>query len=200
LTITSGWETRKDRILAAAVRLFRDTHNYNKVSIEEIARQANVSPTTIYNNFGNRDSLIAEVLKEIGRNALETYRSIVRADMPFPNKLEQIMTQKARSAAELDLDVIDKMVRQNPALLKYAAETFENDTRPMLLELIEDGKKQGYIDPDLSNEAILMYLEVLQESGVAFFRIMEKRSGDKTAIRDFNRILFHGFMKEEKES
>jgi len=191
--------TKKEKIIRAAVRLFSSTHNFNKVSIEDIAREASVSPTTIYNNFGNRDTLIVEVIKQIGLAGLEAYRTIVRADMPFLEKIRLIQDKKIKAAGELDLDVMDRMISQDTRLDQFAANVYEKETKPLLLELVEDGKQQGHIEPELTNEAIMMYLQLLQESGTAFFRIVEAQRDNAKVLQDFNRVLFYGFMKKEEE-
>jgi len=193
-------ETKRERITKAAVRLFNSTHNFNKVSIEDIAREANVSPTTIYNNFGNRDNLIISIIKHIHLAGLEAYNTIIRADIPFPEKIKLSMERKVNVVGELDWNLIDRMVSQDIGLANFAAEINEAEAKPMLLELIKDGKQQGYIDPNLSNEAIMMYLEILQESGSAFFRIINAPGVSSDTLKDLNHILFYGFMNREKEN
>ena len=192
-------ETKKEKVIKAAIQLFSNTHNFNKVSIEDIAREANISPTTIYNNFGNRDNLIVEVIKKISLAGLKAYKRIIRADMPFPEKIKLSMDRKINIVGELDWNVIDKMVSQDTRLAEFAAEINENENKPMLLELIEDGKRQGYIKPDLSNEAIMMYFEILQASGSAFFRIISAPGVNPDTVQNLNQILFYGFMSKEKE-
>ncbi len=193
-------ETSRERITKAAARLFNSTHNFNKVSIEDIAREANVSPTTIYNNFGTRDNLIVSVIKHIHLAGLETYKAIIRSDIPFPEKIKLSMERKINVVGELDWNLINKMVSQDTGLANFAAEIKEVEAKPMLLELIEDGKQQGYINPDLSNEAIMMYLKILQESGSAFFRIINAPGVSLDILKDLNHILFYGFMNREKEN
>ncbi len=56
---------KRERILAAALSLFQRTHDVKRVSLEAIAREAGVSPTTIYNHFGTREALVAEVAKAL---------------------------------------------------------------------------------------------------------------------------------------
>jgi AcrR family transcriptional regulator len=193
-------ETKRERITKAAARLFNNTHNFNKVSIEDIAKEANVSPTTIYNNFGNRDNLIVSVIKHIHLAGLETYKAIIKADIPFPEKIKLSMERKVNLVGELDWNLIDRMISQYTDLVNFAAEINETEAKPMLLELIKDGKQQGHIDPDLSNEAIMMYLEILQESGSAFFRIINVPGVSPDILKDLNHILFYGFMNRKKEN
>jgi len=191
-------ETKKEIIIKAAIQLFQNSHNFNKVSIEDIAKEANISPTTIYNNFGNRDNLVVEVIKQISLAGLEAYKTIIRSDMPFPEKIKLSMDRKINLVGELDWNVIDKMVSQDARLADFAAEIYEFENKPMLLELIEDGKRQGYIESDLSNEAIMMYLELFQASGSAFFRIVNAPGVNPDSVRDLTQILFYGFMNKEK--
>jgi AcrR family transcriptional regulator len=63
--------TKRQKIISSAVSLFRSTHDVKKVSLEIIAEEARVSPTTIYNYFGNRETLVYEVIKELVRANLE---------------------------------------------------------------------------------------------------------------------------------
>ncbi|MFC1873590.1 hypothetical protein ACFLW3_02125 [Chloroflexota bacterium] len=108
------------------------------------------------------------------------------------------MSRKIITVGELNWSVIDKTVSQDIRLAEFAAEINENEGKLILLELIEDGKRQGYIEPDLSNKAIMMYFEILQESDSAFFRIINAPDVNPENVQDLNRILFCGFMNKEK--
>ena len=45
----------------------------------------------------------------------------------------------------------------------YVEEVYLKEGLPLLIDFVNDGKNQGYIDPRLSNEAILFYLQMFQE-------------------------------------
>ncbi|MFI1890544.1 TetR/AcrR family transcriptional regulator [Streptomyces jumonjinensis] len=58
---THGGRDRRAQILqAAAVVLVRD--GFARASVDAIAAEANVAKQTLYNHFGDRDSLVAEVV------------------------------------------------------------------------------------------------------------------------------------------
>jgi AcrR family transcriptional regulator len=198
MTASYHKEINTGKIIKAAIKLFSNTHSINKVSIVDIAKEANVSPTTIYNNFGTRDNLIVEVIKQINLDSLDEYKSIIKSDISFPEKIRLCMDRKINKAGKLDWKIIDKMITRDKRLAEFADEVNEKENKPMLLELIEDGKRQGYIEPDLSNEAIMMYLEILQESGSAFFRIINRSGANPDDAQELNRILFYGFMNRER--
>ena len=117
--------TKRERILTAAIRLWRETHNVKKVSLEDIAREAGVSPTTVYNNFGTRDGLVQEVIKHLTREmldkflthprisehvelkfALETLRELRLSDAEHDEILSAIKT----SIATKNIDIVNDII------------------------------------------------------------------------------------------
>jgi len=188
-------ETKKHKIIRAAVELLRYARNINKVSIDDIAREAAVSPTTIYNNFGDKETLLFEVIKRISDDAVESYRAIIRADMPFPEKLRLFVHQKTAAVSELDWSGIYKLLAHDARLAEYTEKVHVEEVRSNFIELIQDGKRQGYIDPDMSSEAILLYLDFLREGSELISRIPRETLENTKIMQDLNDIVFHGFVK-----
>lgn len=50
-------------ILSAATKLFEQS-GFHQVGVEDVIKAANVTKTTLYRHFGNKDGLVAEVLGE----------------------------------------------------------------------------------------------------------------------------------------
>ena len=190
-------ETKKDRIIRAAVQLLRYARNINKVSVEEIAREANVSPTTIYNNFGDKETLLFEVIKRISDDAVESYRAIIRTEMPFPEKIQQVVRQKVAAVSEMDWSGIYKMLAQDLRLVEYTEKVHEVEMKANFVELIQDGKEQGYIEPDLSTEAIMLYLDFLRDGAQVISQIPREIRENTKIMQDLNDIAFYGFVRRE---
>jgi len=186
---------RSQRIIQAAVYMFLNTHNFSKVSIEEIAGKAGVSPTTIYNLFGNRENLTIEVIKKISTDNLNEYRNIIDSEKPFPEKIKLIMDIRMKSAS-MDLDMLDKLVSTDKSLIEFATEINEKISIPLLTDFIEDGRLQGYIRKDLSDESILAYLEILSKSGTIYYRFVELHRDNPDIIEQLNDILFCGILNK----
>ena len=75
-------EKNKEKVRRAAVDLF-EQYGFKKVSINDIADKAGVSPVTIYNHFGSKDGLIRDTIRTISTKLLEKIREIVESDKPF---------------------------------------------------------------------------------------------------------------------
>ncbi len=54
-------ERRKELILDAAVKLFTE-HPFSNIGMREIAKEAGISPASIYRYFSSRDAILMEVL------------------------------------------------------------------------------------------------------------------------------------------
>ena len=95
----------------------------------------------------------------------------------------------------MDVDVLDKFISTDERLREFAEEINQKETEPLLLDFIDEGRNKGYIKKNLSNEAILAYLQILQENGTVYFRLVEKYSNNPEIIEQLNDILFYGMME-----
>ncbi|MBW5446391.1 TetR family transcriptional regulator [Cohnella sp. CFH 77786] len=89
-----GFEQRKrkktEQIFEAARQLMQK-YGYSKVSVNEIAEAAKVSPATIFNYFGTKERLFAEMLDDWTDKQITQYEDILASDRPFEEKLKAIM-------------------------------------------------------------------------------------------------------------
>jgi AcrR family transcriptional regulator len=190
-------QSSQQRIMGAAVSLFRRTHDVKKVSLQEIAREARMSPTTIYNNFGTREKLVYEVIKVLLRENLERSRNLIRSDVPFPQKISAIIIGKLDMASKLDGEVIEKILSQDKNIVPFIDQIYESEIQPLWKEMLVDGKKQGYIDASLQDEALLIYLDVLKAGFSARQGVLQKITDNVSTIKQLTHIVFYGFLKKE---
>jgi AcrR family transcriptional regulator len=188
---------KRNKILIAAKSLFNRTHDVRRVSLEAIAAEAHVSPTTIYNYFGNRETLVYEVIKELVRASLEHNRALIRSDLPFSQKLIGIISGKLDMAEKVNNEIIEKLISQDKKIAPFIDRIFEKEIKPLWKEMVADGKKQGYIDPALDDETLLVYLDVLQSGFRARPELFQGFKENMGFIEQLTRLMFYGFLKKE---
>ena len=182
------------RILKAAIILFGQTHDIQKVSIETIAREAGVSPATIYNYFGTRENLIREVSRELVRNMVEKIRELMDADAPFPQKVAEMFSAKMDFIGD-NREMLGKLLSQYDSIVDNAVDLSE--ITELSNEFFEAGKKQGYIDPSFDNGFLSEYFDLLR-AGVAAKPGLARRFGENPGlVNDFTRLIFYGLMKKD---
>ncbi len=188
---------KRERILAAALSLFQRTHDVKRVSLEAIAREAGVSPTTIYNQFGTREALVTEVAKALLGEILKMGRSFIKSDLPFPRKLTEIIAGKLDITSQVYGEILTKMVSQDKTMTAFVAEAYHTETQPLWREMLADGKRQGYIDPALDDEALLAYFDIIRTGYSARSELLENLSQNMGLLEQLTRIMCYGFLKKE---
>lgn len=154
-------EQKKDSIRRAALELFQ-TFGFKKTSISEIASLAGVSPVTIYNHFGSKQDLIRDVVKSLSQSTLEKFRVIIESEKPFIEKLETIILNKTEIANQFQGELLQSMIQNDPEIQWYFESIWQGEVNQIMSDFFMQGRKEKYISPELSDEAISAYFDILR--------------------------------------
>ena len=187
---------KKERIITAAIKLWRQAHRINKVSLDEIAREAGVSPTTIYNNFGTREGLVQEVIKYLSKEIMDKMTALINSDLPFPVKMQGMVSAKLNTVSGMQADIIEK-IWADPASRQYIEEITESQAKPLMKTVIEEGQREGYIHPDIPPELFVLYLNILQSGTETYKNEVAQLSSDKSLIIKMARLMYFGIFCKE---
>ncbi|WP_042220621.1 TetR/AcrR family transcriptional regulator [Oceanobacillus manasiensis] len=161
-----GFERRRERkkqsILDAALRLFME-FGVQKVSMNEIATKAKVSQVTIYNYFKNKERLVEEVIHYYVDQVWQESDAVLKSDLPFPKKIEKLIFNKKESADSIHENFYQHFMKAYTAGDGYMEKLVTNEAIPKMMRFFDEGKSEGYVDPTISNEAILFYIQMMNE-------------------------------------
>ena len=194
---THRTEKKKKSIKKAALELF-SVYGFRKTSVNDIAKKAQVSKVTIYKHFGNKDKLLEVVVKEMFLGIVKNIRTIIRGDMPFLEKLEFVIFKKTETAIGYGKELIGIIDQGHPELKQYIHKLWQEDYNQIILELFEEGKKEGYIDKSLSSEVIQIYFEILREGSFASTELLKNKLQNVQNVRELIDIILHGLMGKQK--
>ncbi len=162
----NGYEKRRQRtrrkIREAATRLFART-GYHDSSISGIAREAGTSPATIYNHFNSKESLLESVVRETLDERWQTFLAMHQSGLSFRQKMEALISEKI-AQEHPDSDLLRIIPLDVPAVQTILEEYYQQKTIPMFREMVRQGKTEGTLNPDLSEDAVLFYLELFRRS------------------------------------
>lgn len=170
-----GFERRKqkkiEQIYHAAWQLIQQ-HGTAKTSVQEIAELARVSPATIYNYFGTKEQLCADMLESWVDQQLARYEAILGSDQAYPDKIKAIIVMEAQHIKAMPDGI------ELPSSSKEKLEGF-------FLRLVAMGKQEGVIREGYSEALIQRY----------FFMYMNEinRCG-ADEIDDLLDLFFYGLM------
>lgn len=188
-------EQKKRNILRAALDLFME-YGVQKVSIAEIANKANVSQVTIYNYFESKHNLINQAIIYYIDQEWMGYERLLHSDKPFPEKIKQIIFNKKETARQIHDDFYQYFMQEYSEGNNYMERLYEEKALPRFIELFNEGKKEGFIDPDLSNEAIVFYIEMMKE----YMQREDVYPKILPMTEDLTKILFYGIVGEKRTS
>lgn len=197
-----GFERRKERkresIRRAALELFQ-AHGFQKVSVSDIARKANVSQVTIYNHFGSKEGLEREVMKWLFTTMLEKYRGIIEGEGDFLEKLETIVFDKTQILSQYQGELVQAAIRRDPEMERFIESMWQREVNQMVLDFFEEGKRQGYVDRGLSEEAILAYYGILRRGILANSDLLNTEHSAEL-MRELMSLFAYGLDGKTKSS
>jgi AcrR family transcriptional regulator len=186
-------ELKKNNILEAALQLFME-YGVQKVSVAEIAKKANVSQVTIYNYFESKDNLIHLVFRFYVDQIWDEMKSLFISDIPYDEKIKQLISIK--NVPTMNHAFYQDLLNDYATGQSYVEEVYLKEGLPLLINFVNDGKKQGNINSTLSNEAILFYLQMFQE----YMRKPEVAQTLLPISEDITKLFFYGIAGQKQDN
>ncbi len=181
-------EQKKKNILQAALSLFLK-YGVQKVSVAEIAKEAAVSQVTIYNYFESKDNLVHEVIIFYTDTVWQKYyEEIFESDLSFSEKITKIIFEKKETAEEIHPDFYQYFMKEYANGISYMEKLYTEQVLPKFIELFNEGKAEGLVDPTLSNEAIIFYIQMFKE----YFQREDAYEKALPITEDLTKLFFYG--------
>jgi AcrR family transcriptional regulator len=161
-------EQSKEDIRKAAWELFSQ-FGVDKVTIADIARKANVSKATIYNNFGSKEALALEFVTTSVEQLVYRVQKLLTPKQLYREKMEafiqfisEIMVDDRPLAADSAIFTSNFDLQNDPEIKKIRLEAQRKMTS-LMLDLVQEGRQQGQVNPDLSDEVLSIYFAVFMD-------------------------------------
>lgn len=192
----NGFERRKqqkiEQIFHASFQLFAK-FGFHKVSVQEIAEQAKVSPATIYNYFGTKEQLYAETLTHWMDEQLEQYEALLESELSFPDKTKEIMMLEVRNIQTL-ANEFSRAPSSELAPLTQMMESYgERKVMPFFKKYVALGKQEGYISAERTEEEAMLYFTMYKNE---LARLWEPSNQERLAkyIDSLMEMFFYGLI------
>ncbi|KLU63382.1 HTH-type transcriptional repressor KstR2 [Peptococcaceae bacterium CEB3] len=189
-------QTKMENILDSAGKLFAEK-GYKAVSITDIAADAAVSQTSIFNFFGTKENLFVLSIKHITLRYIDDYELIAEGEGSFTDKLTRSFDMKManRHLMGKGFGFEDS---GNTELLAWFSELKDSRAMPAFRKIIEQGVKEGCIRPGITTETVMLYTKAFTEVLIRpeVFQVLKT---DSRVLEGFLILFFHGLIGESKE-
>ncbi|HWX97669.1 MAG TPA: TetR/AcrR family transcriptional regulator [Solirubrobacteraceae bacterium] len=189
-----------ERILAAGKALFIE-QGFPETSMEAIAQRANVVRATVYNNFKDKEAILAEIMRRYFDGCVEIPRSLRAEARPEQTSFE-LVEDMIRSAilwrienAELrPLVDLSKHLPNSPwPSLNAAADAAMHD---WILEIHRREAKRGLLRKDVDLDFATRALYLMIEAVLASFDPRSSRRRVNDAVHQLALLNWHALYCE----
>lgn len=160
-------QAKKNQVLEATFNLLNTEAGIENVTVDEIARHANVGKTTIFKYFGSKENLIHEVFKYFLTQMGENARKIMADNKPFEETIIAMSQIKIHFLEKINkqfyFDLMDYFTKKDDNGLSLMMQEYVNESYSLMLDLFHRGRKEGKVDLKYSDEFLLIYFQALVE-------------------------------------
>lgn len=188
--------TKKEQdLLKSAEDLFWQ-FGFKKVTVEDICRKAGSSKMTFYKYFKNKNELIKSLIDFWYGSGLEKFKKIEEMNIPFSEKLDQILRLKAESSSKISKEFAQEYFYLNPEIKEYI-ETSTQKVVEEFMNFIRRAQEKGEVRKSMKPEFFLAVLTQLQGL-VKNDDLLSLYSNYKEFILEFNNFIFYGLLPGDK--
>ncbi|MBO8138703.1 MAG: hypothetical protein H0Z40_11355 [Desulfotomaculum sp.] len=97
----------------------------------------------------------------------------------------------------LNLKFLEELVSSDGELQVFINKYYQQKTLPLFVQLIEEGKKNGEVDPGIPIESVLFYLNVFKK-GIEGYPVSYFLEEGEGLLRDLITLFFYGVKEKMK--
>lgn len=191
-------EEKKIQILEATFGLLNTNTGKGNITMEQIAKHANVGKATVFKYFGNKENLIHEVFKHFLEDMGNQAKQIMAENKPFEETLIAMSKNKISYLEKINkdfyLDMMRYLTEKGEDGLSMIMQKYTQESFGMMLDLFHQGRKEGKVDLKYSDEFLLLYFQALVE-GISNPNVYEKIT---PYTEEWTEMLIKGIAPEKK--
>lgn len=177
----NGFEKRTQQkmqtIKDTAFALLNQPAGVEDLRMDTLAKEAGVSKATIFKYFHSKEKLIQQVFMDfLDRMGAESM-TFLSQDLPFEEKLMALAKVKIQYLDTVDqqffLDLMAQYSQKADAELAAKMHAYNQRYYDVMVQLLQQGRREGKIDLKYSDEFLLLYLESMVQ-GVSDPTIYQK--------------------------
>lgn len=179
-----------EAIMNVATQLFEE-YGYEKVSVDEIAKNAKTSKTTLYKYFESKEKLYLEVINRTLKHYNDACEKIIYDACDFKSKLTNLIKLKLK---------YHKIIN-NVFLTDICPFNYKNEQLKRSWELHQifhnQGRKKGFISDEWSDEDLNDYFEVLIYGTIKKYDKSNADTLTERKIESISNIVYYGILKRD---
>ncbi|MBZ0204653.1 MAG: TetR/AcrR family transcriptional regulator [Ignavibacteria bacterium] len=169
------------------------TEGFYKTTMDEIARDLQISKKTIYKHFESKEDLLGSVCDARIEMIHKFMDDIVDSDEDSITKFLRILNKQKSMSMNCSVTWFKDLQVHAPHLAKKFDEVRSNKVTNMLVKLLEQGKRENMIE-DVPNDILITAINGAMEAVTKADFILNSKYSFHEAMRITAEIFFNGFL------
>jgi AcrR family transcriptional regulator len=195
----------KEQILDKSIQLFL-RKGYNGTTIKDITDAVNITKGAFYWHFKSKDELLSTIVAHYENTFTDTIIPAVRnsegtflTKMKYAHKWATEFAYHNRDLCMCFLTIAAEMVGSETDIEKKIRETYSKYLT-FLKELLEFGKKEGYIRDDLDIESVANVINSIHNGSLLEWYIHYDEIDGSLFARTYLDVVLFGICKTESKT
>jgi len=169
---------------------------FRRVTIEELCKEAGVSKMTFYKYFPNKIELVKTLMNRILTESLAKYKKITESDIPYPEKVIQMIQLKQEQVQTMSSEFFrDYVQSDDPELINFLNQ-LSRENLQMFTNDFKKAQETGDIRSDVKVEFIMYIMNHLVEM-THDDKLLNLYDEPQDLVMEITRFLFYGILSRE---
>ena len=196
--MSASQSSKQKQIIQTAKALFWK-YGMNRVSVEEICREAGISKMTFYNYYKNKNDLAIAILDQIQDEGMQKYQATMNQKIPFVEKVKLSIQLKMEGTEALSSEFFSDLHKNAAPEVKAHFQKMYQESIQMVLNDYLKAQKRGDIRKDIKPEFILYFLNHMIDMAKDD-QLLSMYNSPQEMIMELINFFFYGILPRSKKS
>jgi hypothetical protein len=86
------------------------------------------------------------------------------------------------------------LISEDPTIRQLVDSVYQVELTPYVIEFYEEGKRQGYVNPELPTETIMHYSEIIRRGMAAESSLSEDPEYNRKLMQELTPLFLYGIL------
>ncbi len=196
MELNKNSQKKLERILTTAKEQF-DQHGYNKTTMNSIIVASHISRGTVYKYFSDKQVLYEALIIDIYSKEIKEFEEIIESNTNFNNKIVEIIKIRMAKYSNTNEKFYEDRYFKSQHLENFIT-NYTKEIKNLRKTLYTQGKKEAYIDKEITDDTLELYFEIIQEGLLKRFHEIANLSNEK--LSNLLILIYSGLLHKKCDS
>lgn len=172
-------------------------YGFQKVTVEEICKEANVSKMTFYKYFENKLYLARIILEDVMEDGFVKYRHVMDSNMPFTSKIKAFVEIKVEGTNDISREFLNDIYAGDVPELTEMIQSYTVKNMQIIRNDFLKFQQEGIIRQDMRIDFLMYMLNKLIELAIDE-NLGKIYNNPQQQIVEITNFFFYGVLPVEE--